>query len=247
MAGHPRSRWLFLSISLATAVVCVRLGVWQLSRLAQRRASNAVATAALARPPVVLPGGPTPAPGVRVRATGRFDLEHQFVLRGRAHDGAPGVEIGTPFTITGRDTAILVDRGFVPSDNAMAVDLFALRDTGVRTIGGIAFPLATDPDSGAPVTAGGAETWHRFDLNGIRHRLPYPVAGVALWQEKDSTTHGLPIRLGAPALSEGPHLNYAIQWFAFALIFGGGGIFYTFRKREERTHSTELLTPGPPA
>lgn len=235
MAGHPRARWLFLGISLATAAVCVRLGVWQLSRLAQRRASNAKALAAFALPPVILPGGATPAAGVRVRATGRFDLDHQFVVRGRAHDGAPGVEIATPFTMTGRDTAILVDRGFVPSDNAMAVDLSTLRDTGMRTIAGIAFTLAADPDSGAPVTADGTETWHRLDLNGIRPRLPYPVANVALWQEKDSTTHGLPIRLGAPALSEGPHLNYAIQWFAFAVIFGGGGIFYVFRKREERT------------
>lgn len=234
MAGQPRARWLFLSISLATAVVCVRLGVWQLARLAQRRAMNAEAAAALARPPVVLPGGAMPAAGVRVRATGRFDLEHQFVLRGRAHDGAPGVEIGTPFTLTGRDTAILVDRGFVPSDNAMAVDLARLADTGVRTIEGVAFALATDADSGGRLLANGAETWHRFDLNGIRPRLPYPVAAVALWQEKDSTTHGLPMRLGAPALSEGPHLNYAIQWFAFALIFGGGGIAYTLRKRDER-------------
>src|SRR5690349_10524273 len=164
MAGQPRARWLFLSISLATAVVCVRLGVWQLARLAQRRAMNAEAAAALARPPVVLPGGSMPAAGVRVRATGRFDLEHQFVLRGRAHDGAPGVEIGTPFTLTGRDTAILVDRGFVPSDNAMAVDLARLADTGVRTIEGVAFALATDADSGGRLLANGAETWHRFDL-----------------------------------------------------------------------------------
>jgi cytochrome oxidase assembly protein ShyY1 len=42
----------------------------------------------------------------------------------------------------------------------------------------------------------------------------------------------MPMRLGAPKLDKGPHLNYALQWFAFALIFGGGGIVFAFRRTE---------------
>ena len=236
MAGHPPARWLFLILALATAAVCTRLGFWQLSRLAERRASNAAALAGLAAPPATLPGPRPPTAGIRVRATGSYDLDHQFVLRGRAHDGAPGVEIATPFRIAGGDSALIVLRGFVPSDNATSVDLAPLAEPGTRTIDGVAFALSSATDSGAPLVHQGAMTWGRLDLAAIRARLPYPVYGVALWQEKDSGTSRMPITLGAPALSEGPHLNYAIQWFGFASIFAVGGIVFAFRKREERTH-----------
>lgn len=231
MLGQPRSRWLFLLIALLTAGVCTRLGFWQLSRLAERRAANAAALAALAAPQVILPGRLAPVAGVRVLATGSYDLDHQFVLRGRAHDGAPGVEIATPLRVTAGDSALLVLRGFVPSDNATSVDLAPLAEPGTKTVHGVAFPLTSMTDSGAPLLHQGALTWGRLDLDEIRRRLPYPVYGVALWQEKDSGTSRMPIRLGAPALSEGPHLNYAIQWFGFALIFGGGGIAFALRRQ----------------
>lgn len=233
MTGHPPARWLFLSIAIATALVCVRLGFWQLARLAGRRAANAVAEAALTQPPIALPGVVAPRAGGRVRVTGAFDLEHQFVLRGRAHDGAPGVELATPMRLPGADSALIVVRGFVPSDNATSVDLAPLVEAGTRTIDGVAFALASAPDSGAPMSREGATTWSHLDLAAIRGRLPYPVSELAVWQEKESGMTGLPIRLGAPPLSEGPHLNYALQWFAFAIIFGGGGIVYSFRKRDE--------------
>ncbi|HET7042069.1 MAG TPA: SURF1 family protein [Gemmatimonadales bacterium] len=234
MAGHPPARWLFLILALATAAVCTRLGFWQLSRLAERRASNAAALAGLAAPPATLPGPRPPSPGIRVHATGSYDLDHQFVLRGRAHDGAPGVEIATPFRMPGDDSALIVLRGFVPSDNATSVDLVPLAEPGTRSIDGIAFALTGAADSGAPVERQGTTTWSHLDLAAIRARLPYPVYGVALWQEKDSATSRMPIRLGAPEMSEGPHLNYAIQWFGFALIFAGGGVVFALRKRDEK-------------
>jgi surfeit locus 1 family protein len=240
-SGQPASRWLFLSISVVTALVCVRLGYWQLERLATRRAANALARAALQVRPTLLPGPQSPVTGTRIQATGSFDLEHQFVLRGRAHDGAPGVEIVTPFRIEGTDSALLVVRGFVPSDNATSVDLSSLREAGPRTIAGVGFAMASDPDSGGPATRAGATTWRRLDLAAVRGRLPYPAYGVAIWQTKESGMSGMPIRTGAPELTEGPHLNYALQWFAFALIFGGGGIFYTFRTRDEKRETRDAL------
>ncbi|MGH7590656.1 MAG: SURF1 family protein, partial [Gemmatimonadales bacterium] len=40
-----------------------------------------------------------------------------------------------------------------------------------------------------------------------------------------------PRRLDPPALDEGPYESYAIQWFAFAVIFGGGWIVWVVRAR----------------
>jgi surfeit locus 1 family protein len=168
-----------------------------------------------------------------VVVTGTFDLDHEFVLRGRSHDGAPGVEIATPFRIEGSDTAIIVVRGFVPSNDAMSVDRKGLREEGVRTIHGVAFDILHDA---IPVARNNDTTWDRIPGAWLQipGHFPYPVLRDALWQEQETGMSGFPIRLGPPPLSMGPHLSYAIQWFAFALIFAVGGFVHTLRKRDER-------------
>ena len=229
-----RSRPLFVVMILVAVATCLRLGVWQLDRLHQRRAANAALLGARALPPVALPGPRAPAQGLRVAARGEFDLGHQFVLRGRAWEGAPGVEVATPLHIEGSDTALLVLRGFVPSDDAMSVDLKPLDEPGPRTVHGIAFTLPAEADSGAPLVRNGSRTFGRLDLASVRAALPYPVYDVAVWQEKEPGMTGMPVRIGAPTLSDGPHLSYAIQWFAFAVIFGVGGVVYLRRMRDEK-------------
>lgn len=230
MTGHHRPRWIFLALALTTAAACVALGLWQLARLDHRRAANGIARITRALPPRIYPGGGYLAPDVPVTATGTYDSEHQFVLRGRAHDGAPGVEIATPLRMAGTDTALIVVRGFVPSDDAMTVDRSALREEGVRTVHGIAFAM---PMVGIPVLRNNDTTWDRLPGAWLRDHFPYPVYPYALWQSRDSGMTGFPIRLGAPALTDGPHLNYALQWFGFAIIFAGGGIAYSFGKRNK--------------
>lgn len=230
MTGHSRSRWIFLVLSLATAGVCVSLGLWQLARLDHRRAANGLARVTRALPPRIYPGGEYLAQDVPVTATGTYDFAHEFVLRGRAHDGAPGVEIATPLRMAGADTALIVVRGFVPSDDAMSVDRTKLHEDGVLTVRGIAFAI---PIEGVPVARNNDTTWDRLPGAWLKDHFPYPVYPYALWQSRDSGMTGFPIRTGAPGLSDGPHLNYALQWFGFAVIFAGGGIAYTFRKRDD--------------
>ena len=47
--------------------------------------------------------------------------------------------------------------------------------------------------------------------------LPYPVLPVALRQAPDSALPRYPRRLDAPEVDDGPHLNYAVQWFLFSV------------------------------
>jgi len=224
-----RSRWLFSSLVVIAVATCVRLGLWQWGRHVARSAANGIAAIAREVEPRVYPGGEALAPEIPVVATGRFDFDHEFVLRGRSYNGAPGVEIATPFRMAGTDTAIIVVRGFVPSNDAMSVDRSELREEGERTIRGITFPL---PPNGVPVIRNNDTTYDRIPGGWIQvsGQFPYPVYPYALWQEKESGMAGFPIRVGAPELSTGPHLSYAIQWFAFAVIFAVGGIAYLRRK-----------------
>jgi surfeit locus 1 family protein len=59
--------------------------------------------------------------------------------------------------------------------------------------------------------------------------LPYPVLPIVVVVLGDSEPAAdRPARLGVPPLDEGPHLSYAIQWFAFALIaLVGAGVVVT--------------------
>lgn len=228
-----RSRSIFLILALSTAGVCTYLGFWQISRHRERAEANALAEAARRRPAVVLPG-PIDAmvPLAPVTLTGEFDHDHEIVLRGRAHQGAPGVEVATPFRLAGDSVAVIVIRGFVPSDDAFGIDRSAIREPGPRTIHGETFALDSSARGGRPIVRGADTTWQRVDRADLG-RLPYPVLPLGIRQTKDSGMTGFPIRTGAPALSAGPHMSYAVQWFGFALIFACGGIAYTIKRAKD--------------
>lgn len=225
-----RARTLFLIISLVVAAVCIRLGAWQVGKLRARRAANATAYAARRAPAVLLPGRHEALEDRAVIASGTYDHAHDFVVRGREYQDTPGVEVVTPLRLTGSDTAILVLRGFIPAADALTARPDTLREPGPQIVRGIALALAGAADSGAPRTVRGTVTWRNPDRT-MAMRLPYPILPVLVFQAGDPTLPRWPRRLDAPALDEGPYESYAIQWFAFAVIFGGGGIIWVAKKR----------------
>lgn len=231
-----RGRSLFLITSLVVAAVCVRLGFWQAGKLRARRAANAVAYAARSEPAVLLPGRHDSLDGRRIIASGSYDHAHDFVIRGREYQDTPGVQVVTPLRLTGSDTGVLVLRGFVPAADALSARPDTLQEPGPQIIRGIALPLGSAPDSGAPRSVNGTVTWRLVD-RAMAARLPYPILPILIFQSGDSSLPRWPRRLDPPALDEGPYESYAIQWFAFAIIFGGGGIVWARRREEKRDNA----------
>ena len=226
----PRARYLAFAISLLVAAACVRLGFWQVSRLRQRRAANAAALAQRDLPPVDLAGATSSPPDLanrRVVAIGAFDRTHEVVIRGRVDDKSPGVHVVTPLRLSGRETAVLVNRGFAPAPDAVHAELDSLDEPGTVTVRGLALPITSEMDGGEPLESRGRTTWRRLDLAALRARMPYPILDVyVLWDSGERAGSGTwRLRpLAPPALDDGPHLNYAIQWFAFAVIGVVGGV-----------------------
>lgn len=184
--------------ALLIAAACVGLGVWQLDRLAQRRARNAQLAARLALPPLQVAARNISADSARQRrvvARGSFDFARERVWPGRSFQGTPGVALVTPLRLPD-GSEVLVDRGWVPSPDAFHVDRQAYREADTATVEGLALVPPRGRDD--------------VDPSGF---LPFVIQ-----QEGPPPAGGLPRRWPPPALDNGPHLAYAIQWFSFAVI-----------------------------
>jgi surfeit locus 1 family protein len=214
----PTSRRAAIVGLMLVAAVCLRLGIWQVQRLSERRAANQIARTARAEPALQLAAGAGRTAEELsdhwVEAQGVYDPEHEVVIRGEALQGAPGVHVVTPLLLVGSDSAVLVLRGFVPAADAVRADLDSLVEPGTVRVRGLASPIPSG--GGQPLEHAGRTTWARLDLQALRERIPYPLLPVVLRQAPDSSLARLPMRLAPAELSDGPHLNYAIQWSLFA-------------------------------
>jgi surfeit locus 1 family protein len=145
----------------------------------------------------------------------------------------PGVEVATPLRPFANDTAVLVLRGYVPSADAISYDGSIHREPDSAGVAGIVMLMPADSAGAAPSTRNGLETWRRLDLASVRARLPYPVSSLYIIADSPATASPAPRRSRPSALDDGPHLNYAIQWFAFATIAFGGAAALWWRRRQE--------------
>lgn len=239
------------ALTLLSAALCSGLGVWQTRRLIERRAANERALAGRELPEVALNetrmdgNGREGASGLdqrRVMATGTWDHAHTFVLRARSDRDAPGVHIVTPLRLDGREEAVLVNRGFVPADDATN-PVLAWDQPERGSVRGFAFLIPVVPDSGTPHTQAGRTTWRRLDLATVKARLPYPVLDVYVHlterEVRADSASPWPIPARLRPLDDGPHLNYLVQWFMLAGASLAFGLLFVLRNGEPREVSSE--------
>jgi len=208
-------------------VVLVRLGFWQLDRLAQRRARNAFLQAQLQAPPLDLLRDPLPADPTTLAlrkgvARGRYDVDYQVLLEGQLWQGQAGRHVITPLVLAdGR--AVLVDRGWVPYADPPDPAAWPPPTGQVEVLGWI---RPSETLSARPTAA--SVLWYRVDIPALQSQLPYPLLPVYLQPLAPETPPSTPPYLSDPEidLSEGPHKGYAVQWFLFAVMFGLGYLYY---------------------
>lgn len=220
---------LFTVFALTMAALCVRLGFWQVDRLHSRRAQNATVAARLGAPPAPLADvvrDPASAQYRRATASGTYDYANELALSSRTRAGSPGVNIVTPLRLEGSDTAVLVNRGWVYSPDGMTVDFNRWRERDTATVTGYVVAIGRT-EGGRVTTSTSARAVRRLDRDSLAARIPYSLAPVVLVALSDGASPGdsTPVRLAAPALDEGPHRGYALQWFAFAVIAIVGLVF----------------------
>jgi surfeit locus 1 family protein len=237
---------LFVALAIAAAAICVRLGFWQLHRLAERRARNALIASRLDSAvvdPSALPRDTATARFRRVRVAGVPDYDHELIYASRTRLGSPGVNLLTPIRRPGTDTAILVNRGWVYSPDGSTIDASKWRDRDSVFVG-YAEEL---PSSGGASFASRPNVIARLSYDAVAKALPYPVSPiyvVALAGADTSTAPNRIARLTVPPLGEGPHMSYAIQWFGFALVALVGAAFVVRQKREDALPDQSAASSG---
>ncbi len=225
-----RTRTLVLvGASILLASLFTWLGFWQIGRLHEKQKYNE--TVASRRFLPAIPFDSIPADTVtsrfrRVKLSGTYDYQNQVVWTLRGRDGSPGVNILTPLRRQGKDTAVLVNRGWVYSPDATRVDLEPWNEADSLT--GDAYILPLRGNSGAENTPIRNRSFRSLDLEELRKVFPYPIAPVfAVLSTAPLDSVADPPRVTLIPLDEGSHRSYAFQWFSFAAISIIGAVIFT--------------------
>lgn len=230
-------RWIIAHVVvLAVSVGFVSLGLWQLSRLEERRLANTVGESRFEAEPVdvalLVSSAGSDLDSLsphRALATGTFAPESEVLIRSQVYLGVAGFHVITPL-VTEDGSAVLVNRGWVPLDLDQIPVAAAPPPSGVVMVEGWLATTQTrralgpaDPEDGQLVAM------NRVDVARIQEQVPFPLLPVYLVAIGEQGSE-LPIPVDPPVFDdEGPHLAYAIQWFSF-LIIGLVGYGFLMRK-----------------
>lgn len=232
MSRMRPAQWAFAALTVLIGTACIRLGLWQLGRLEERRQHNQEIQVRLDQPIVDLTAEIDAGQDLtyrRLRVQGSFDPTQEILLANRSYSGQAGVHLITPLRIEGTELAILVDRGWIPASQATMEERRTFALSGIVEVTGISRPSQAEPSIAlmADPTAGPdsprLESWRFLHLPSIQQQVPYELLPLVLEAEEPIGGLPLPKPQSELDLSEGPHMGYAIQWFAFAAIAILGG------------------------
>ena len=225
VSGFRRPPWWALLLTVASALLFIRLGVWQLHRadfkealLRRYAASSSAPLQDFAKVAQTPPSDAFP----RLQVSGHYLVERTYLLDNPKHDERGGVEVFVPFESQGGQPLLLVDLGFLPGNGTrQAPQLPPLPATELTLHGLYVPPPPLGFEMGGDALARQTH-WPKssifLDPKQISHDLGRPLYPRVLALDADPTSiyervHTLDFSAMPPAR----HRAYAFQWFSFAL------------------------------
>jgi surfeit locus 1 family protein len=211
--------------------------------LEQRRAFNSHFLEQTSQATLVV-DGKNNVPGLQdmeyrqAEVVGEYDHEHQIALRNQYWQNEWGAHLITPLHILGSQETILIDRGWIPAEDFQSGDWTQFDEPGVVKVAGVIRSPREKADYGnrsdivpAPGEAA-LKAWNFVNIEGIQVQTPYHLLPAYIQQAPEPTWNSLPYRTQPEIeITEGPHMGYASQWFAFATILGLGYPFFLRRQK----------------
>ena len=214
-----RSRFFIpASLIIATLVLLISLGFWQLDRADEKQAIvNAIVLAQSSPAKLLKPENINSKEHHKVLLNGYFDSDKQFIYDNQIVNSNAGYYVLTPF-ILNKDSSILVNRGFVPWYGKRDEIIDIVIDSHPRTIEvELIKPQKRiqlkkqDVDISFPILI------QSLDLDQFSLLSGYQFVPM-LAQLDVNASNGF-FRQWKPFYgSVDKHLGYALQWFLMALV-----------------------------
>ncbi len=225
-------RWLGFALVVALlATLAWWLGEWQFDRLADRRDRNESVrhneeTQAAPAGDVLAPGRPVAERDEwrRVTATGTYAVADTVIVRYRTRDGDSGVDVVVPL-LTAEGPALLVDRGWLPGDNAGSAEI----EPPAPPAGEVTVTGWVRRDDAGDATRVDDHSTRSISSERIGEALDLEVYGGFVDLATEDPEPEKPLTPAEPPdLGEGPHFFYGLQWWFFGVlaIFGFGYLAY---------------------
>jgi surfeit locus 1 family protein len=218
-ALHFRPRLWPTLAALGALAVLLALGTWQVERLRWKEALIAEREAQLAAPPAPLPPGAEDWRAWdfrRVTVAGEFAHDREQLFGVAAIDGRVGHQVLTPL-VRADGPAILVDRGWVPADQAHPAARREGQLEGRVEITGIARYRGSDRAGWfTPDNQPEQRLWYSYDLPALEAALGLELLPVVVEADATPNPGGLPLGGRTRLVLPNNHLQYAITWYGLA-------------------------------
>ncbi len=248
MTAADKGRTRFWIVTLAAVLsmgITASMGVWQLSRAAQKEAlQDAIATRS-ALPPwsgaELLASARTDEDLHRpVTLTGRWVAGAQVFLDNRPMGGRSGFVLLSPLRLSGSERAVLVQRGWVARNfqDRTALPVIPTPTDEVRVEGRLAPPPSQLFELGAAVDgpirqnvdmSRLSDEWGLALLEGVSVLQTGPADATLLreWPRFAGDTH--------------KHYGYAVQWFAMCAVIAALYLWFqiVLPRSRRRTHGSD--------
>ncbi|HYY09359.1 MAG TPA: SURF1 family protein [Kineosporiaceae bacterium] len=235
--------------AVLVSVVCGLLGRWQWGRhegkvvVADRVHRNYDATPVPLAQVVPDPAAPLPADTQwrQVRVMGTYLADRTVLVRNRPLDVVYGYEVLVPLRPADGGPLLLVDRGWIPNGASGArPDAVPAPPAGTVTVVARLRPTEPPLDRQPPP---GQEL--RIDVPRITASLGAPAVTRAygVLASEDPWLAAAPTPLPRPDTDLGPHLSYAVQWWAGAVTAYVLLLVYAAKEAGRRRGGTAPAAP----
>ena len=233
MNANKRFALVTLSALLGTALTA-GLGVWQLSRAAEKQAIAASILARGLMPPLSVQGlgqlaQPLSELYRRTELRGQWLTKHTFFLDNRQMNAKPGLFVITPLAVADSNLVLLVQRGWV-ARNFLDRNSLPEVDTpeGMVSITGLIVPPPSKLYELGPPETGRLR--QNLDIAALRSETGLALMPLSV-QQTDTLRDGLQRDWQRPAAGVDKHYGYAFQWFGLSALIALLYVWFQLVKR----------------